>query len=293
MTYAVAMGTRVMRNLVIAWVALLVASATASAEITYEKKPFKLLPGTQHAPVTVKCPGDTHVLGGGIGAVWGMGVVVSSMPVDRGDGDVKPDDGWSVVVASPEDTGQPVDRMKVHAVCATGPSPKYIAVGSMATAIVTDGAICPEGTEATGAGAETEGAMGETSVHTWSPYDFSSDSGEATQVAVEGSASFPDVTLAAVCTDKLKLRYRQESFTVESPFGAPVPVFCKKREEVVGGGGYVADPGMDVTVKIEDSFPDDRPGEAGHRPEDAWGVSFLPDPFSAEPEADVVSVCAR
>ena len=286
------MGMRVLRNLGIALVALLVASATAAAKITYEKEPFKLLPGTQHEPVTVKCPGNAHVLSGGIGAVWGMGVVVSSMPVDRGDGDEKPDDGWSVVVASPEDA-QSDDRIKIHAVCATGPAPKYKIVGTTATGIAIDGATCPAGTQATGAGALTEGAMGVTYVHTWSPYDFGSASGEATQVVVEGSAPFPDVTLAAVCTDKLDLRYRKDTFTIESPFGAPVPVFCMKSEEVVGGGGFVADPGPGVTVKIEDSFPDDRPGEPGHRPEDAWGTSFLPDPFSAEPTAAVVAVCAK
>lgn len=274
-------------------IALLGAEAPASAATTYERTPFKLQPGTQHEPVLAKCPGGSHVLSGGIGMTGLDGRVVSSLPVDLGDQDEKPDDAWSVTTASPVDNGQGADRMKVHAACATGKTPKYVFAGIEATGVVTETVSCPDGTSATGAGGLTLGAMGTTYLHTWSPFDFGGAGGDAVKVVLQGSVSDSGANVVAVCVKDLELRYPSKTLTIESPFGGTDPVFCKQREFVVGGGGYVADPGPGVTVRMVDAFPDDRPNEAGSRTEDGWAVSFFPDPFSAEPSAEIVAACAK
>src|SRR5687767_4318842 len=54
-------------------------------------------PGTTKT-ISAKCPGKTHVVGGGgeSGGGFGETFMSSSFPFDGGDRDSKPDDGWKV-----------------------------------------------------------------------------------------------------------------------------------------------------------------------------------------------------
>ena len=55
--------------------------------------------------VSAKCPGNTHVLGGGgeSGGGFGDTFISSSFPFDGGDPDSRPDDGWKVTHSSFDD----------------------------------------------------------------------------------------------------------------------------------------------------------------------------------------------
>jgi hypothetical protein len=61
------------------------------------------------------CPGDRHVVGGGGEIYLNNGYLLASRPIDRGDADSKPDDGWEVTF----DNLQPEDLdADVYALCA-------------------------------------------------------------------------------------------------------------------------------------------------------------------------------
>jgi RTX calcium-binding nonapeptide repeat (4 copies) len=273
--------------------ALAAAASPADAarlKVSYPREHVRVQPGTSDR-VVAKCPRGTHVQGGGVGMTYGSVLVKTSMPVDRADDDSKPDDGWSVTLHFPDSSGPP-ERAFAEAVCA-GPMPRYVAGLTTATGELTTGLECPAGTKATGAGAATEGSLGTTFLRQWAPYGFGGAGGSATLVVVQGSAGAPGVSLAGVCTDKLRLRYPRRTFTITAPYGSPEPVQCKRRERVVGGGGYVAAPAAGIAIRTEDSFADDNRSDPDHRPDNAWGASFLDDPFGSEPEAKVVAVCGR
>jgi hypothetical protein len=102
-----------------AYVGLYTYGLCSEARIRY---PTVTAPAQQHSvsKATARCPGSTHVTGGG-GSVSGAvasAFINSSYPVDGGDGDRLPDDGWRVRVYNSGDFAQ---TLTVAALCRRRP----------------------------------------------------------------------------------------------------------------------------------------------------------------------------
>ena len=81
---------------------------------TYAKERFRVEPGTQDSDVA-RCPGNLHAYSGGSqGATETDAVMNSSFPVDRGDPDQAPDDGWAVFV---DNSGSERVRIRITVAC--------------------------------------------------------------------------------------------------------------------------------------------------------------------------------
>lgn len=97
------------------------ASVKEAGGYSYVSKTEKV--GAEEAEkLTAKCPSGTHVLAGGqeITADWGDTNELSDYPVDLGDKDKSPDDGWQTRVSYAFKS-----QVKVEAVCADV-KPKYV-----------------------------------------------------------------------------------------------------------------------------------------------------------------------
>ena len=72
--------------------------------------------GDSFAVAQANCPAETQVVGGGVNALDSGNVeVTGSFPIDRGDGDERPDDGWRAKVTN--ENAEPVS-METVAICA-------------------------------------------------------------------------------------------------------------------------------------------------------------------------------
>lgn len=103
------------------------ASGATHSRVAVESGGFTYVSSAQSAAggyveLSVDCPGDLHVWGGGEDNSAGYDNLTlrQSHPMDDGDADQKPDDGWTVGV----DTAASQD-VTVQAVCAK-PKPKYV-----------------------------------------------------------------------------------------------------------------------------------------------------------------------
>ena len=135
-----------------------VYAACSERSLRYESTARrKLLPGGKTATVTARCAPSQHVTGGGVAVTGrpGDAEVNSSYPIDLGDADSNPDDGWRARVLSTD--GDP-RKMRAHAICQSrrvvyATATEELNPGSGRTA----GAECPSDRHAIGSGARLSG----------------------------------------------------------------------------------------------------------------------------------------
>jgi hypothetical protein len=105
----------------IAFALLLLTAGSASASVDtaggfkYVTETGGKLPGSKSKAFEAMCPGDTHVLSGGMTSNGGFGEVgYTGIPIDDGDKGDAPDDGWRAVGFSFSDRNL---KVNVKAVC--------------------------------------------------------------------------------------------------------------------------------------------------------------------------------
>jgi hypothetical protein len=131
-----------------------------------------ILPATPHAlTLTANCPGTRHVVGGGAAAGQSGSIadayVNSSYPIDDGDRNKAPDDGWRARLYGANQS----DAVAV-AVCAKT-KPRYRRLDATASDIVV--VDCPASRHVLGAGFRVHGDPSTSWMHAATLYDDSSD----------------------------------------------------------------------------------------------------------------------
>jgi len=144
--------------------------------LRYREQGRVIPPG--RAKLTAKCPAGTEVLGGG-GWVQraGTSFIRESFPVDLGDADKRPDDGWRVGVYN--GTAMNLGAM-VTAICLKVDRWRLSYRRQVADAVQADNVAhpvvsCPEGSSAAAGGASVERAPGEAWLNATRPVDDGSD----------------------------------------------------------------------------------------------------------------------
>jgi hypothetical protein len=142
----------------------------AKLKVRYVVKTVNLPPTSQSPEKIAKCPAGTHVISGGVhrdGSV-NLGIFINSTrPVDLGDANHKPDDGWGIEMDNGSAQQQPVTE---YAICAKVPL-----AYRHATSTVTPGhqkgmlATCPNGRFAFSGGEFNTGGYGNAHLNTLAP----------------------------------------------------------------------------------------------------------------------------
>jgi hypothetical protein len=276
---------------VIATVLTALAPSAANADLSYERKRFKVEPGEQSPTVRARCEDGRHVLSGGFGATLTFHVN-RSMPFDGGDRGKKPDDGWEVSLSNLNPPGDSRTQAVLYAICSKS-TPRYRVRRTTATGELSARVKCPRGSKATGVGGSTKGSGDETFLRALAPFEFGGARGRAVSVLAKGSSNAPNVALAAVCSDDLKLRYVRDTFSVPGP-GDPTSdqsLRCRRKRQVAGAGGYPPTFPAGSDLMTEDSFPEDG-RDRDRTVDDGWYFSAV-DPAFLTQEVSLVAVCAR
>jgi hypothetical protein len=138
----------------------------------------------------VKCPGRSHVLGGG-GTLGkpATSALIASFPIDTGDQDTKPDDGWEAWGYAPVD-----DKLRAFAVCSHHKPAYHVATDSLNPGSGSRlSAMCDAGQHLLGVGGRAGSAPSQTAlVQLAAPDDFNHD-----QVYDEAGAIFATNALTA------------------------------------------------------------------------------------------------
>jgi hypothetical protein len=140
--------------------------------VRYRSRTRKILPplparptrgGPPPPPKKLKCPGDTHVIGGGMLLTTippgpDRIAIDSSFPFDGGDPGSKPDDGWAARFDNQTGITQQ-DRYTVYAICrAHRPTYRSKATTIPSGQTAEAEAVCPSRTHLLGGGVELESA---------------------------------------------------------------------------------------------------------------------------------------
>lgn len=144
---------------------LSVTGVCSGGRLTYASRRGTAEPASARQ-LTARCPAGTRVTGGGarLGGPIALLWLNSSYPIDAGDGDTKPDDGWR---ARGYNNSGLAEAMKVFAICAdlrvryvssAGIDPNYTFVH------------CPGTTHVTGGGLRITGAADEAHVNSIDPF---------------------------------------------------------------------------------------------------------------------------
>jgi hypothetical protein len=220
-------------GVLIAFTAAPVASGGITEEggFSYASKFYKLVPG-QTKSLRSKCPGGTHVLGGGSISNASTGEVFQSgsYPYDGGDRNAKPDDGWTARLSSFDRTVE----ASIHAICApigpryetrtrkvSGEALSEWNVGCGTRNIVHGGYRGPAGTLPRSSYPSDAGDDGDSwALQIWNETDK--------QIRVKGYA---------VCSNALDVSYAtsQKTFSAGGESG-PNPACPVDAPHVVGGG---------------------------------------------------------
>jgi hypothetical protein len=132
-----------------------------SGPVKYRVKNVTGVPPSDSKTATVKCPDGTRVAGGGlfVGGVIAEGYVNRTYPIDGGDQDTKPDDGWR---GRGYNLATGDTNVRAHVTCIDARLHYALNLGSF-----TD---CPDGTHATGGGAAIAGSAASSWLNTLYPF---------------------------------------------------------------------------------------------------------------------------
>jgi hypothetical protein len=245
------------------------ASAGAHAAIKYRSEAAdpQIPPGQQSPAVIAKCPKGTHALGGGPFTSVGFAVVNQSLPWDNpNDPDAKPDDGWQVSMTNLSG----IDAFVSSYVTCTDTKPRYYSRDTSFQGELSTGQSCVKG-KVTGAGGLTTGGLQNTFLRTWR--SFSSFGGNTqTTMLFKGLNTDTTVTVHAVCSDDLSMRYPVKPLVIGPNNGAQTTVRCRGGRSVVSGGAEQTTIGTGWELATTISIPTDA-GDDDRKPDDGWRVS--------------------
>jgi hypothetical protein len=225
------------------------------------------------ATIDVRCGPDTHATGGGFGG--GMAGAAASVltPLDTGDRDRRPDDGWRARL-----TGGSTDTVAAYLTCTSGKtSYAHSAVLRLAAGGVATGtAKCPPGTHVTGGGAL---AAPRAEIHSSYPID-GDDKGnkpdDGWRLRVESGAGGPTkFHVDAVC-QRPQAAYATASEELAPGIGSAVFTPCPPSRHLLSAGAELSGP-ADTGSMREGLHPWDG-GDADDVPDDeayAFGANDL------------------
>lgn len=239
------------------------ASGAGSLEYVISKE--KKLPAGKVAFKRANCPNDTKVTGGGIAIVGGntATAVRSSFPVDDGDGNEKPDDGW-VGEAVSRSAGD--KKIVVVAICSRTGRFSYVVTQALMAPTGQTGAdaVCPTGEPLAGGGVALHTALKPQNEGLIAAAMVPSEGG----FFAVGNNQTNDLGLIeayAICANSGSYEYieREETAPDGARFGVAAP--CPNGTKVTGGG---VDPdSTSVAVEVAHVFPF---RDGGQLPDDGW-----------------------
>ena len=236
------------------------AQTTSAGKFRYVQRTFTVPGSSQSARQVARCPGGTHVYGGGTTnqKSYGGGIITASYPVDLGDRGGVPDDGWAVRYDNYAPT--PTSAV-VTAVCGRA-TPKYRSVSIRVPAgrFRSLTAHCPGGTYVWGGGGINRAPYSTTHFSDSFPSDLASWT--ATLANFSGAAH--GGTAYAICGTR-KPRYVQDSTTVNAEASALWDADCPNQSfHLVSGGASHGAPGQiglntlnPADADTTDAAPDD------------------------------------
>lgn len=240
-------------------------SQAATSGLVYRISKLKPLPAGKQAAAVASCPQDTSVVGGGleIGESNTATGMQSSYPVDGGDADATPDDGWRAV-ANSRSAGD--KSLLAFAVCSKTGQYRYVArlkepVANNSRAQVD--APCPPGRSLAGGGVKLSygGASTLYTVGATLPFDTTADGTPDAWRAVANNQSGinQDLTAYAICARTGSYRYA--NVKVNAPPGAQTErrTPCPRQASVTAGG--VAARTSDLRPEVAASLPFDGDGD--------------------------------
>jgi hypothetical protein len=260
----------------------LVVPASASAityttgRLTYVLKDAHV-PASTQASRSVRCPSGTEVTGGGA-YTSGSTVddeVATSAPLDAGDRDRIPDDGWQAEL----NTGAALAHIvTAYAICAPFSHLSYVRestpVGPNGSKTVH--AACPEGTEPIGGGARTTSSSTAVALRETFPWnrpgsDISWDGWQGTANNLTGSAK--KVTAIAICKHVTAANYGVSgsfSGTTGLLQTADQTLACNGSFHVSGGGSFIS---AGTQGEVASTLPWDG-NDFDDAPDDVWKTYF-------------------
>ena len=163
-------GINLKNETLTAWV----VCSEKTGKITHETDSLSVGAGPAGANETADCI-DSHAVGGGARLIgptedWSFN---STGPVDAGDVDEEPDDGWVTWV---EHRSGPPANMIADVICMAGKLPTYRQKQTETDdSKVTETVFCPKDESATGGGAFASGATDESHITSTAPIDSKKD----------------------------------------------------------------------------------------------------------------------
>jgi hypothetical protein len=256
---------------------------TSSGPFKYVERDFNVPPFSQSKLEVARCPGRTHVYGGGMVVLFQEGIVNASYPIDLGDRGRTPDDGWAVYYDN-YDTNSPAD-VTIRAICGkTMPSYRRVGFTVGAGRAATRRVRCPNGWFAWGGGASNRGPFNTMNLSESAP--SGARAWEAT-VSNFGSRGYSGVA-HAICGPRRPVYARRS--TGVGPAGALLSAKCPTQlQHVVSGGASHSAPGR---MAFNSLFPLDLDGTVDAAHDDGFEVE-LENYTSSSHRATVYAVCLR
>ena len=269
-----------------ALLALVTAAPADAAKLKYVTSKQKPLPAGGLAFTKAKCPKGTKVTGGGIAIIGGntATAVRSSAPLDDGDGDEKPDDGW---------IGQALSRsagdksIVVVAICSSSGRFSYVVEeGLMGPGRSSDSFVaCPTGEPLAGGGAEfftikdpmNEGLTAASLLPSEGGFSASGNN-------LTGDLAFFRVT--AICANSGAYEYFPAEETAPDGANFGVASACPNGTKVTSGGVHPDSASTSVEVARVMPFQD-----GGRQPDDGWQGTINNNNTGGEVDFSTWAVC--
>jgi hypothetical protein len=268
-----------------ALLALATAAPADAAKLKYVISKQKPLPAGEVAFVKAKCPNDTKVTGGGIAILGGntATAVRSSAPIDDGDGDEKPDDGW-IGVALSRSAGN--KEIVVVAVCSRSGRFSYVVQeGLMGPGRQSAFAGCPAGEPLAGGGLELftiENPMNEgLAAASLLPSEsgFSAAGNNLTE-------DFAFIRVVAICANSGSYEYVEAEDTAPDGANFGVAAACPNGTKVTSGGVHPDSASTSVEVARAMPYQD-----GGQVPDDGWQGTINNNNTGGEVDFSTWAVC--
>ncbi len=248
---------------------LLVTSPPADAALGLRYRTRSQAIGAQRrGTLRVMCPSRSKVVGGGVTVTGGNTFtrVASNGPIDGGDRNRTPDDGWEGSIANRTPDAR---RMTTFAICATTGRYRYInsTQKTMPNTFGQETALCPAGMVIVGGGGVVRGA----GVKTHRYEDRPTAAPDGWRVSVRNdSAKALTLRTTAICSGTGTYTvYDQTVALAAESYAQPVTVFCPAGSYVTAGGGLASG------TTMHSSQPEDSVAlDADTKPDNDWVVRF-------------------
>lgn len=261
------------------------AETTSAGKFRYVQRTFTVPGSSQSARQVAKCPGRTHVYGGGTTnqQSFRRGIITASYPVDLGDRGRVPDDGWAVRYDNYAPTST---SAVVTAICGRA-TPKYRSAARPVGAgrFLTLALRCPRGTYVWGGGGSNR-----------APYDTTFLSQSFPNSVREWTATLSNFSggthvgaIYVICGTR-QPRYVRDSTTVLPEASGLWDADCpNQRFHLISGGASHTAPGQ---IGLNTLNPADGDGTTDAAPDDEMTAVFH-NYMSSSHRVTVHAVCLR